>query len=937
LQQLQVLSTLEVLSQEFEHIWKVPAAFQSEDDYRTAALARNQAALCLSGGGIRSAAFSLGVIQGLAKKALLTRFHYLSTVSGGGYIGAWLCRWINDEKNHDAGAIEKALAGDNEKPLPNLPEIQALRENSNYLTPKVGLTSVDFWTALTLSIRNIILNWLIFLPALFSIATFFNLYLELLSPKSCITLPSSVHDWSRAVINQAIQICPIDFSLFCVYSILGSAALFVATFFAHRYLPSLTAAQLNTKQLIQRVVIPTFIFSLSMPLLLSFNFEPSFQKLTAFFMIWLVTCLASIAAGLVIFIVSKKFKTPLRNRIAIFVDVILWLVGAAILVGTIVVALCVADLVPDVRYRLLLVAVVAPAILTWSQTMQAAFYVGFRREQFRADADREWLARLSAMRVLPAQMWMIFALACLVLPALITNSDWLSRAFGAVASFAGLIAVIGGRSTKIISFQANRFQANRSSKKKLMLSISAAVNIATAVFIGGVFAGLAWLEGVTAAWFLETLRGLNVFDRWAHNASNYEMAAAHLIILLLAILFVRGFGKRINVNRFSLHGVYRNRLVRTFLGGARRRRTPDLFTGFDPQDNIRMQEINALVGKGELRQRVLFPVINLTMNLVRGDKLAWQERKAGPFTVTPLSCGSAILGAKLDTKSWQEPPGCFVSSEIYGGAEPDLGNSGRGISLGTAMTISGAAASPSMGYHSSPGTAFLMTLFNVRLGAWLGNPASPRMGDLARSSPDDALRPLFAEMFGQTNDRGRDIYLSDGGHFENLGLYEMVRRRCRYIFVVDGSCDPECRLEDLGNAIRKIYIDQNIDIEFDNLNLSSREAAKELVGVAIGKIRYPDSATEPGWLIYLKASYFSSAMPADVRAYGEANPDFPHETTMEQWFTESQFESYRKLGAFLVDRLGNSRDPCTDLGTFFAEICNAKGDRQPSDIPVLAT
>src|ERR1700675_3671177 len=94
-QEPQVLTTLDVLTREFERIWSTQAAFRSEIEYRAAVHARDQAALCLSGGGIRSASFSLGVIQALAKKGLLSRFHYLSTVSGGGYIGAWLCRWIN--------------------------------------------------------------------------------------------------------------------------------------------------------------------------------------------------------------------------------------------------------------------------------------------------------------------------------------------------------------------------------------------------------------------------------------------------------------------------------------------------------------------------------------------------------------------------------------------------------------------------------------------------------------------------------------------------------------------------------------------------------------------------------------------------------------------------------------------------------------------------
>src|SRR5262249_32936048 len=154
-----------------------------------------------------------------------------------------------------------------------------------------------------------------------------------------------------------------------------------------------------------------------------------------------------------------------------------------------------------------------------------------------------------------------------------------------------------------------------------------------------------------------------------------------------------------------------------------------------------------------------------------------------------------------------------ISTVHYGGDEPDpvpdpsVEGANRGISLGTAMAISGAAASPSQGYHSSPATAFLMTLFNVRLGAWLANPARHLKDELQRSGPAFALWPLASEMFGLADDRGRYLYLSDGGHFENLGVYEMLRRRCRFILVIDADEDRDCLFEDLGNAVRKSFID----------------------------------------------------------------------------------------------------------------------------------
>ena len=139
-------------------------------------------------------------------------------------------------------------------------------------------------------------------------------------------------------------------------------------------------------------------------------------------------------------------------------------------------------------------------------------------------------------------------------------------------------------------------------------------------------------------------------------------------------------------------------------------------------------------------------------------------------------------------------------SRYYGGP--------RGVSLGTAITISGAAASPNMGYHSSPLVTFLMTFFNARLGWWLGNPGRAGDNTFYLSSPRFTVRPVVAEAFGLTDSTSPYVYLSDGGHFDNLGLYEMVLRRCHFIVVSDAGCDATCGLNDLGGAIRKIRADE---------------------------------------------------------------------------------------------------------------------------------
>src|SRR5262249_23011122 len=131
------------------------------------ALPDKRAALCLSGGGIRSATFSLGVLQGIARAGLLSRFHYLSTVSGGGYIGGWLTAWL-PHAGGDVDGVANALASlDPDRKLePEPPPVSHLREYSNYLAPRPGLLSADTWTLAGTMVRNLILVWLVLLPLL---------------------------------------------------------------------------------------------------------------------------------------------------------------------------------------------------------------------------------------------------------------------------------------------------------------------------------------------------------------------------------------------------------------------------------------------------------------------------------------------------------------------------------------------------------------------------------------------------------------------------------------------------------------------------------------------------------------------------------------------------------------------------------------------------
>ena len=239
--------------------------------------------------------------------------------------------------------------------------------------------------------------------------------------------------------------------------------------------------------------------------------------------------------------------------------------------------------------------------------------------------------------------------------------------------------------------------------------------------------------------------------------------------------------------------------------------------------------------------------------------------------------------------------------------------------MATAAAISGAAASPNMGYMmTSSIIRFIMTLFNVRMGFWLGNPGVAGSGSWStawrptyvRDSPTESVRPIAAEALGMTNDKKPYVYLSDGGHFENFGLYEMILRRCRFIVVSDASSDEKYDFGSLAMAIRQIRVDFGVPIEMGEMQFGNDPKSANKY-CAVGVIRYscadkPGGHRTPdfdpdydGLLVYLKPSLIGDE-PRDILNYHATSPTFPQETIADQWFSEPQFESYRALGSHMV-------------------------------------
>jgi hypothetical protein len=234
------------------------------------------------------------------------------------------------------------------------------------------------------------------------------------------------------------------------------------------------------------------------------------------------------------------------------------------------------------------------------------------------------------------------------------------------------------------------------------------------------------------------------------------------------------------------------------------------------------------------------------------------------------------------------------------------------------MAISGGAVSPYLGTLTPAGASPWLTLLNLRLNAWLPNPGK-------RASPPWGYH-LLRELLGIVGLNASRINVSDGGHFENLGAYELIRRRCRYIVAIDGEADPEFGCGALINLIRLARIDFGVDIRIDPRKFKLNADRYSHAHLAVGKITYPNGAV--GTLLYVKLSVTGDE-PSHLLAYRTRESVFPHHSTADQVFDEEQFECYRALGQHVGEYLFRA-----ELVGALAGQANARS-RNPDAPPVL--
>lgn len=779
--------------------------WQSEPWTKT--LQADMVGLAFSGGGIRSATFNLGLLQGLAGLNILPLVHYLSTVSGGGYIGGWWSAWRRRLQEHVDRPLFPGTGGPSQSPgaTPAEPptdnarseaeEVRHLREFSNFLAPRWGFFEIEMWNAL--------------------IAVLFGLVPTLLLALGCLLTFQLL--WVASTAHLATR-CPY---LLMVEAVVPLAIVLVCAELAWRQRHLSPGEPDGGRRAYAFFAVLGWATvgwlawelpqTISKPGLHFWNQVYRWGGITApaetDWIGWM-KCLGTTSTKDVTHFCPRLFDLPA-----------IWLIGGAML------------------------SVVRIVVASTSSTRHA--------RDWMPPVDRA-LTRLLALAV----VWGI-AGALWEAGVYLEHIGQTEIASGGAVGGAGAFALLrnwltrvprmsgsGGRITKLLKPFVPQILAYGTVALAYVVAASAAVQLGTSP--------LRW----QFVWF--------------------------------ALVTLGACGLQLVPSEFGLHAFYRNRISRAFLGAS----NPDAYdphqkafvAGDNRQTDLRRQDdlwLHDLAHAGKPLHLVC-----CTANHLSGDQLAMLGR-GGRSAV--LSCHGISIG-----NHWAERPQ---------------------LSLGSALTASAAAFNSEMGSVSAklgPAVSFLMSALNLRLGLWVAHPRLPV--DEPKWFPG---RHFFKELFGLSDCADASnpvgVHLSDGGHFENLALYELIRRHCRYIIVSDCGADPLVQFEDFGNAVRRIREDFGVDIEIDLEPLRPDSSGRSKQHAVVGTIRFDPNGgdRDVGIIVYVKPA-LTGDEPCDIANYRTLNPAFPHETTGDQFYDEAQWESYRRLGSHAAFETFSFLDGRTD-------------------------
>lgn len=542
---------------------------------------------------------------------------------------------------------------------------------------------------------------------------------------------------------------------------------------------------------------------------------------------------------------------------------------------------------------------------------------------FRWHADR-W-ERFFA--IWAARLLVLAALLALILIALPYLVDWLAEAgngsdaattaagesdveptlgLGAGAVGAGFLALLAGVAAQLGHLLSSK-GVQEGARKALGKLGSAARK--TIVYVAGGLVGPLLLLLIVA---LALGEGLARAERDGSVDLGVAAVGAGLLLLFAALYPL------LDLTTWSLHPYYKRRLSSAFS----LRRTPG--GELTPEERERVEVLDD--GRGIAVERSYDDLVSLSDTALSEKRDEEEDR--GHEWPTLLVCAAANVADPGATPPGRPVTSFTFSAHTVGGPlvgavptkdmedafedlDPDSVSTlakrlsrrrKRDLTLPAAVAMSGAAVSPSMGKLTPRPLTFLMALANLRLGVWVPNPRWVAAEGNGKSLPRRYGRPrpwyLLCELLGRNRVQGRYLYVTDGGHYENLGLVELLRRGCTQIYCFDASGVGEGRAEfdALGDAISLARSELGVEIEFesDPAELAPDEergvAARDVVA---GAIVYRDG-TE-GRLVYVRNS-LTGDVPWDVEAHHRVDPRFPHNPTIDQLYTDQKFEAYRVLG-----------------------------------------
>ncbi|WP_340159987.1 patatin-like phospholipase family protein [uncultured Hoeflea sp.] len=883
--------------------------------------------VAFSGGGIRSSIFCLGVMQKLAASGIFKHVDYLSTVSGGGYIGSALAWWLSGNTSRDPDKMVSQFDAAENLPWgtadPNNideignPVLTHLRKNGNYLIPGNGITLLS---GIGIVLRAVLLNLLVWIP----IASAIFIVMHWLG--SGLPAANAVEAFGSAPQFTAV------FKL-CILAAAGVGLVYLALSIQFSLLSWSRRAQQTP---FEQLGIKQFS-DLSAQ-------KPGRWSRIAAGVIWLLVALVTLSGASLISSIVGVAPDLLQGvpGLHAYLDFLHRNVGLAVVVlfGFAIVSLAysIGD-DPAGSKGPVFLAVLLTCLLAYQAT------IGFPQEEGRSIRDGQWLvpfvmiiismmllnyrlgrlfrwlrrvpsvsSRYSGRRSFEkwAGLLLIFAAVLLAVGTLpLVHFSIYQKVGQDGGGIAGLFGVLTGVLSGFWGLYQSAGKGGGGRFTSLILKIGAAALLFGLAILSFQVAGkvseaaglvestaeyVARAETTTQSGGETAASPPQIQTQKPVSALSDNQDAARLIQVGFWTWFAVAVitGAFANLNYISLGRFYRDRLVEAFM--------PDRETTMEDHpgaaglaDQLKLSEVWE-------NHRGPYPLINTNIVLANANSLKHRMRGGASFILSPGMCGSDATG--------------WLNTKFFDGNE---------MTLGTAMAISGAAANPRTGIGGKGITrnktvSLVMNLLNFRLGYWVNNPRKPETmleKTLARIAGNIRPNHFFPSGYYSATGKGyaensKFSELSDGGHFENLGLYELVRRRCRLIIICDGGQDNSASYSDFVTAIRRIEADFGAKITLNKQAGPERMIAKAREGMYpsnalyadkgyfVAKVVYADMPDGAGWakegvIIYMKTTMIED-LSMKAKGYKGANPDFPDQSTGDQFFDDEQFEAYRELG-----------------------------------------